>query len=132
MQYYGAEFIKRLHYLHIKKFSENTVESIGLTLFPPCGFLGCSADGLVITKDGKRRVLEIKCLWKYRENTIIEMIENEFRGRELAPTFYLNKNAQLNKITDIGTKFKGVLLYVCKTLLQLQRTASVQIKMDGD
>ena len=57
----------------IKAYMEvtgNRVKPAGLYLFP-CGFLGCSSDGIIEEVfSGEKRVLEVKCPWKYRSATV--------------------------------------------------------------
>ena len=47
----------------------------GLHLFP-CGYLGCSPDGIVIPQEcsGNHGALESKCPWKYRDLTVKVMV----------------------------------------------------------
>ena len=63
----------------------NQVLQSGLQLFP-CGYRGCSPDGIVIPQDcsGNHGALEIKCPWKYRELTVEDLVlmeqEKDFEG----------------------------------------------------
>lgn len=77
----------------------NTVLPSGLQLFP-CGYLGCSPDGIIInTKycDDSVGALEINCPWKYRDSTILEMVEKEKATNRELKNFYLNENLELNQ-----------------------------------
>lgn len=89
-----------------KKFTGNAVEKVGLTLFP-CGFLGCSPDGIIITEDERRGVLEIKCPWKYRNNNFQEILDLEFKGRSSAPGFYLENSTTINKKHNYWHQIQG-------------------------
>ena len=55
------------HYVSIKRLNSPkfSVRKTGLVLLNDCSFLGASPDG--ITSDA--RVVEVKCLWKFREKT---------------------------------------------------------------
>ena len=51
----------------------NDVQKAGLYLFP-CGNLGSTLDGIInSTNVPDKGMLEVKCPWKYRINTINEM-----------------------------------------------------------
>ena len=78
-----------------KTATRNLVEKVGLLLFP-CGFLGCSPDGMVLTEDQQRGVLEVKCPWKYRDCTVEQIMEQECKGQHPPSAFYLEKSGTLN------------------------------------
>lgn len=56
----------------------NIVMPSGLQLIP-CGYLGCSPDGIIINNlgSGTCDALEIECPWKYRDSTLQDMMEKE-------------------------------------------------------
>ena len=75
--------------------SGNIVEPTGLHLFP-CGYLGCSPDGIVYTKDSSKGVLEIKCPWKHKDANIDEMIQQEHSYKKNKKGFFLTPELKLN------------------------------------
>ena len=79
----------------------NKVAETGFHLFP-CGFLGCSPDGVVFPKEDPRiyGALEIKCPWKHRDYTIQEMLAKECATDSLRKKFFLTKDLQLNPTHD--------------------------------
>ena len=74
----------------------NKVKQAGLYLFP-CGFLGSSPDGIIelAAAQNDHGVLEIKCPWKYRNNTIEEILQIELGNKEEKDSFYLTKCKKL-------------------------------------
>eukprot|EP00795_Rhopilema_esculentum_P015895 gene15895-7227_t len=71
--------------------TNNNVTSTGLHLFP-CGYLGCTPDGIISSKDISRPgALEIKCPFKYRDSTIKEMVEQESASQSKQKGFFLTK-----------------------------------------
>ena len=75
----------------------------GLHLYP-CGFLGCTPDGIVYAPgmEETHGALEIKCPYVHREHTIREMIEIE-KGKNPKKNlnhFFLDENLQLNRSHD--------------------------------
>ncbi|XP_065063851.1 uncharacterized protein LOC135690270 [Rhopilema esculentum] len=81
---------------YIEKTGNQVVQS-GLQLFS-CGYLGCSPDGIIIPKEtsGSRGALEIKCPWKYKDNTIDEILSLEKAKNPLLKDFFLTENLELN------------------------------------
>ena len=77
-----------------EKHTGNVVKQAGLYLFV-CGFLGSSPDGIIETKAGGKGVLEVKCPWKHRDNTIDKIIEVELNGKEEKGGFYLTSEKKL-------------------------------------
>ena len=80
-----------------KMLTGNQVLHSGLQLFP-CGYLGCSPDGIIIANAsaGNYGALEIKCPWKYREFTMKEMLSMEKTNNSLFKDFYFTESLQLN------------------------------------
>ena len=89
----------QMHEEHaIKEYSKvtgNSVTPCGLFLFP-CGFLGSTPDGIVQSRTFGKGVLEVKCPWKHRNATILEMVEVELKGKESVKGFFLTKEGSLN------------------------------------
>ena len=81
---------------YIEKTGNQVVQS-GLQLFS-CGYLGCSPDGIIIPKEtsGSHGALEIKCPWKYKDNTIDEILSLEKAKNPLLKDFFLTENLELN------------------------------------
>ena len=61
----------------------NKVKPAGLFIFP-CGLLGSSPDGIIehAAAQNDHGVLEIKCPWKFRNNTIEEILQIELGNKE--------------------------------------------------
>lgn len=77
-------------------FTGNTVEKAGLFLFP-CGYLGCTPDGIISTADGERGVLEIKCPWTHRNKTFNQIMAEK---QEKDTSSYLDQCGLLKKNTE--------------------------------
>ena len=77
-----------------EKHTGNVVKPAGLYLFA-CGFLGSSPDGIIETKAGEKGVLEVKCPWKHRDNTIDKITEVELNGKEEKGGFFLTHEKDL-------------------------------------
>ena len=84
-----------------KQKTGNTVEETGFHLFP-CGFLGCSPDGIIFPKEASEiyGALEIKCPWKHKDDTIQEMITKECATDSQKKKFFLTKDLELNPAHD--------------------------------
>jgi len=105
----------------------NQVLQSGLQLFP-CGYLGCSPDGIVIPQDcsGNHGALEIKCPWKYRELTVKDMVLMEQEKNSLKD-FFLTEDSNLNpkhsywhqvqgEITSVGATWAHFVVWTKKDL----------------
>ena len=80
------------------KETGNIVEKTGLHLFE-CGFLGSSPDGMVFSSSGEKGVLEIKCPHKYKDVTVDQMVEIEFKSskKKEKKDFFLRSDGSLNE-----------------------------------
>ena len=105
----------------------NQVLQSGLQLFP-CGYLGCSPDGIVIPQDcsGNHGALEIKCPWKYRELTVKYMVLMEQEKNSLKE-FFLPEDPNCNpkhsywhqvqgEITSVGATWAQFVVWTKKDL----------------
>ncbi|XP_065068318.1 uncharacterized protein LOC135693705 [Rhopilema esculentum] len=93
------------------KLTGNTVKSVGLILLP-CGFLGCSPDGIINLKDVATNdvgVLEIKCPWKHRDHTVAEIIKEEVENKR-STSFYLKLDATLNESHSYWHQVQGEMI----------------------
>ena len=80
-----------------KEHTGNSVSHTGLILFP-CGFLGCSPDGIITCPlSNQHGVLEVKCPWKHRNHSIEEMIQEELKGKDATNGFFLTHDGKLNE-----------------------------------
>ena len=89
----------------------NTVKPVGLVLLP-CGFLGCSPDGLIYAKgivSNNVGVLEIKCPWKHRNHTIAEIMKEEVENKK-TNNVYLNPDGTLNENHNYWHQVQGEML----------------------
>ena len=77
----------------------NTVAPTGLILFP-CGYLGCSPDGMIFAKGASPRgpgILEVKCPFKHCNKRIKEILLEELKGKESTKGFYLTTKEELDR-----------------------------------
>ena len=91
--------------------TDNTVKPVGLVLLP-CGFLGCSPDGLIYTRgivSNNVGVLEIKCPWKHRNHTIAEIMKEEFENKKTSK-FYLKRVGTLNENHSYWHQVQGEMI----------------------
>ena len=111
-----------------KKKTGNIVMPSGLQLFP-CGYLGCSPDGIIIDSSANDTcgALGIKCPWKYRDSAIQEMIEKEKTVDKNLKRFYLTETLNVNphhdywhqieaEIAGLGAKWAHFVIWTKKEL----------------
>ena len=80
----------------------NPVKRVGLIL-PPCGFLGCSPDGIITVAGAANEehgVFEVKCPWRHRSRNFDEMMQDELKGQEAAGSFFVTKKGELKETHD--------------------------------
>ena len=65
-----------------------------------CGYLGCRPNGIVTQTIKTDKVIcgvfEVKCPFKYRNNTLNEMINLELKEKKFLASLYLTKPKELN------------------------------------
>ena len=102
-----------------KEKAGNDVEKAGLCLFP-CGYLGSTPDGIInSTNVPDKGVLEVNCPWKYRNNTINEMVQAELGAKD--STFYLKNNITLRGST------KEKIFFSCSSPYELSFWRDVEV-----
>ena len=99
-----------------KELTGNKVTPAGLFLFP-CGYLGCSPDGIIYEDkeeaSNNKGILEIKCPWKHRNSTLDEMIGAELKGKNEVKSFYLTAEKELNKNHQYWHQVQGEMVAAC-------------------